>query len=1265
MTRTILSFAIAFLSMTVLAEDTLRLHRQIDGYVTREVSRGDSSFFLQIHFDGAQYSLENPQLPLFYDRVPVNPFTHVMQVILTDPVYGIPDGNVTGLPGLSGLNENIVPEYILSYDRKAPYLVYWFAPFRINPYNAQPEWLLSFSLEVIIAEQETREPAAVFEYAETSVLSAGEWFKLAVRQDGIHKITYADLQAMGLDPGTVDPANIRIYGNGGGMLPESLDLKRDDDLMENAIFVSGEEDGKFDQVDYILFYGQSPHRWKWDPGSQHFNHIQNIYSDVTAYFLTTSMGPGKRVAAGGQSSLPVTVSVGKFTDHAYHERDRFNLINAGRAWYGEVFDLKTTYDTNFVFPDIDLTSEAYFKAYVAGKSTMTSTFRFYEGSSLIMTGAVNGIPGSSDTYARNYVGSTQFLPSSQNLTIRVEYQKPTSSSTGWLNYFELNVIRNLRFTGPQMAFRAPQAVAPGSVGEFTLSNAGSAVRIWDVTDPANAVRIQADVNGSSQVFRVAHDTLKEFIAWDGQGFGTAEFLGRVENQDLHSMKVPDMVIVSHERFLDQAERLAQFHRDTDDLDVEVVEVGKIYNEFSSGTQDVSAIRNMMKMLMDKSSDENGLRYLLLFGDASFDYKDRIRNNTNFVPTWQAEESLTIVYSIASDDYYGFLDGPGDNLLDIGIGRLPVETPEQARDAVDKIIHYATNTDVVMQDWRNVITFVADDEDANLHLNQAEEMALFLDTNYGSYNVDKIYVDAFPQLATAGGQRTPEVNRAINSSISKGTLVMNFTGHGGEVGWGHERFLEISDINSWKNQDRLPIFITATCEFSRYDDPERLSAGEMVFRNPKGGAIAMFTTARATFGGSNFNLNKVLFEVMFEKEDGENYRFGDLIRISKNKNGVNDNDKKFILLGDPALKLAYPKYNVKVDSVNGYPVTIEPDTLRALSTVVVTGEVTDEAGARLENFHGTLHSIVFDKPSVITTLNTDETSRPAAFELQNNTLYKGKAQVENGMFSFSFIVPKDIAYNYGFGKISFYASNEQIDAHGYYRNLIIGGFDPDAGTDEEGPEVQLFMNDEMFQSGGITDENPVMLAFVSDESGINTVGSGIGHDIVAVLDGNTDKPIILNDYYEAELDSYTRGTITYPFFDLSPGLHTLSLKVWDVFNNSGEAYLEFFVNPSGEFLVEHLYNYPNPFNQGTSFIFDHNQPETEFDVTVRIFNLVGQTVKNFETRMQPNGYRSTPIYWDGNDDSGGRIAKGAYIYRLTVRDDLGRVIEQSGKLIKTD
>jgi hypothetical protein len=1261
MRKTGLAVAFALVSLCLLAGEE-SYHRNIAWKAPEQIRINDTEVLYRVYFTGAVYRDAFPGIPYYSEAIPLPGATSCISVSVENAVFDVAPEGFGEIEGADRLQPEIEASALISYDRKMPVAVCSFVPARINPYNGQYEVLLSFDLKIQIPGEDGSKRSLKAAYASNSVLASGDWYKIAVVSTGIYRITYNDLVGMGISPSAIDPRNIRLYGNGGGMLPESLAEFRHDDLAENSIIVAGEGDGSFDQQDYILFYGESPHAWKYQVFSQAFNHEQNIYSDSTYYFLTTDLGPGKRIEDIPAVTEPPNTFVSKFTDYAYHETDLFNLANIGRVWYGEVFDVTTTYDFNFNFPGLDLSSPVYFRAYVAAKSEVATSFKFLNGDEQIMSASISGIPASANTYARPYLGSDWFAAASENINIRIAYQKMISSSIAWLNYFELNAVRNLAFSGSQMSFRDPASAGPGVIAEFTLRDAAQNVQIWKVTDPVNVQLVNAVQSGNNKIFRAAQDTLQEFIAFNGSSYYNISFSGKVENQNLHGAGPKDMIIITHPLFREQAERLAEFHAEKDGFTVLVTDIGDVYNEFSSGAPDVTAIRNFMKYLYDTAPTGEEPGYLLLIGDASFDYKDRIENNSNFVPTWEDDESLIVVYSIASDDYYGFLDGPGDNMLDIGIGRLPVQTAEQAEVAVSKIIHYAENASAVMKEWRNFVAFVADDEDGNLHLRQAEEMAAFIDTNYSVYNIDKIYVDAFPQVSTPGGQRAPDVNRAINNRIDKGCLVMNYTGHGGEVGWGHERFLENSDINSWTNYDRMPIFITATCEFSRYDDPERVSAGEYAFLNPNGGAIAMFTTARATFGGSNFNLNTSLFDYMFEETNGEYYRFGDLIRLSKNQGGgVDGNDKKFILLGDPALHLAYPMNEVVTTRINGEDITEAPDTLQALSKITIEGEVLSPVH-RVTGFNGTIYPVVYDKPSKVTTLASDPTSYQNTFDLQNNILYKGKAQVSDGKFSFTFIVPKDIAYQYGFGKISYYAANEEEDAHGFYRNILVGGLDQSAKPDVSGPSMELYMNDKYFVFGGITDENPDMLAFVSDSSGINTVGTGIGHDIVAILDGDSDKPIILNDFYESELDSYTSGTIRYPFHDLEEGLHTISLKVWDVFNNSADGYIEFNVISSGSFIINDLMNYPNPFTEGTSFVFSHNQAEGRLDVNIHIYNLNGQIVKTFKTSITPSGYRSEPIYWDGSDDYGYPLAKGMYLYRINVSNESNQKSSKTGKLI---
>jgi hypothetical protein len=693
---------------------------------------------------------------------------------------------------------------------------------------------------------------------------------------------------------------------------------------------------------------------------------------------------------------------------------------------------------------------------------------------------------------------------------------------------------------------------------------------------------------------------------------------------------------------------------------------EVYNEFSSGAQDITAIKDLMRMFYERGNEGTPtLKYLLLFGDASYDYKNRIESNTNFVPTFESVQSLHYINSYASDDYFGFLD-PDEgvanaDLLDIGIGRFVVSTPEEAKNAVDKVIHYATSPQS-MGNWRNVITFVGDDEDWNSHMTQANQLATFMDTAYPNYNVDKIYIDAYKQQTTAGGQRYPEVNEAINSSIEKGTLIMNYTGHGGEVGWALERILEVQDIQSWTNFDALSVFVTATCEFARYDDPERISAGEYVFLNPNGGGISLFTTARATFGGSNLSLNKGFYKYAFEEVNGEHYTMGDLIRLAKLESTSSTNDKKFVLLGDPALKMSYPDYHVLTTGIYNTKEGTETDTLRALSEITIEGTINDDDGTLLSNYNGQLHSIVYDKESDVTTRGQDATSPPYTFQLRKNIIYKGVTTVIDGKFSFSFIVPKDIAYNYGTGKISYYAQNESFDAHGHNLEITIGGSNNNSLVDTQGPIIELYMNDTTFKYGDFTNQNPVLYARIYDESGINTVGNSIGHDITAILDDESNKPYILNDFYESNIKGFQSGELNYPFSNLDPGEHEVKLRVWDVFNNSSEASLKFVVVDKEQLLISNAYNRPNPFSTDTWFEYNHNQANETVDVRIEIFDLNGRLVTTLQQNNTSSGFYPSPIRWDGTSSAGNRLPGGIYVYRIQLHDGNGQSAFATKKIV---
>ena len=920
------------------------------------------------------------------------------------------------------------------------------------------------------------------------------------------------------------------------------------------------------------------------------------------------------------------------------------------------------------------------RSIAATNNTFTTTAN---GNQLLSS--VGSVGNDYTEFAKGSNDTISFYSSSSTVNVSITFNNTSSSSIGWLNYIEINAIRALKMTTNQMLFREISSIGQNNITEFTLSNASSSLKIWDVTDFTEPKEIGNTLNGSNLIIRVGTDSLREFIAHNGNYYYSTTFIEKIPNQNLHATAQKNMIIVSHPDFIAQANRLAEYHRNEDGLSVLVVEPKTIYNEFSSGIQDICGIRDFVKMFYDRAgTDASKLpKYLLLFGDGSYDNKNRLSYNTNYILTFQSRSSLQPTSSYVTDDFYGLMDDnegfAANGNLDIGIGRFPVKSIEEAKNMVDKVIRYTSNGTSLGQssgcnnftsaipnlgDWRNVVCFIADDEDGNTHINDAEKLARYLDTAHQVYNIDKIYFDAYHQISTPGGQRYPEVKEAINKRVEKGALLIDYVGHGGEVGWSHEGVLEVPDINSWTNKNNMPVFFTATCEFSRFDDPNRTSAGELVFLNPEGGAIAMFTTTRLAYSNTNYLLNHYFFRNAFKKVNGEYPRMGDLICKSKVESGSPKSNRNFVLLGDPALQMAYPESSCFTTHINGISVSTVsvPDTLKALGKVTISGYVGDENGIKKQDFNGVLYPTVYDKGAIFTTLANDPASYPKNFKLQKNQLYKGKASIVKGDFSFSFIVPKDIAYQFGFGKISYYAANDETDANGYFSNVVIGGSSDNPIVDNTGPEIQIYMNDDNFVFGGTTDENPLLLCYVSDSNGINTVGNGIGHDIVATLDANTEKSIVLNDYYEANLDSYTNGKIRYPFNDLDVGTHNLKLKVWDVMNNSSEAYTEFVVSKSAELALKHVLNYPNPFTTKTSFYFEHNQPCVKLDVQIQIFTVSGKLLKTIDEIAFCNGYRAEPINWDGKDDYGDRIGRGIYIYKLRVKTNDNKYSEKIEKLV---
>lgn len=1153
--------------------------------------------------------------------------------------------------------------------------------------NGQVHRIISFEVIHQKGTNGSAKPIAK-DFLSNSVLApgSGDWYKIAVTADGFYKIDYQFLLDLGIDVENLNPQHVNIFGNGDGLLPKLNSAPRTDDLAKNAIQIIGESDGSFDEGDYILFYGWGPHRW-YANDTIDFYQERHVYSDVSCYFINiNSSETPLRVESVFNSPSPITHTVINYSVYDVYEKDILNLVGGGSRWYGELFDEGPGLTRTFAFniPDIDPSTPANFEVSLASSaknSSGTAQRYLVNGTELFASTLPSGTDFGRSTNSFELTNPSAVMP------LQIQITRNSPDVLTYLDKITLNARRALRFYGTQLQFRDLNVIGVGNVAEYQIQNVPQNGFVWEITNRHVPWLVNGTNSAGTFSFTSNADSLRTYAISNGSDFGTPTRMGRVQSQNLHALAQADYLIVTHPNFVSAAERLANLHRDNG-LIVHVVSTEQIYNEFSSGMQDATAIRTFAKMFYDRGATEPGpqLKYLCLFGDGTYDPKNRVANNNNFVPTFQFDQGNFLesyIFMMPADDYYGILDDNeainASDLTDIFVGRMLVSDLQMAKELVDKVEHYMRNGSSIYStantncsndeysstfgDWRTTYVLIADDEENNYFLNfDVEPQYEYVSDTLPEMNCIKIYQDAYPQVTTAGGERYPEVNEAIDSRMERGALVVNYVGHGGEVGLAEERVVTIPMIQDWRNIDVMPLMVSATCEFTKFDDPSRISAGEWASLNPYGAAIALMTTTRSVFFGTNTNIGLSFIREVFQRDANLRPRtFGEIITRTKNEVGGN-NKRSFTLIGDPALRLALPNFSVVTDSINGQTPALLTDTIKALSKVTVKGHVRDFNNQLISGFNGVLYPTVFDKPRTQTTLSNDAGSPARDFETHTNKVYSGKASVINGQFEFTFIVPKDINYAIDFGKISYYAENGTTDAFGFDTSFLIGGLDPNGIVDSEGPTIDLYINNENFVSGGITDETPILIADVFDENGVNTVGNGVGHDIVAVLDGETANPIVLNDFYTADLDSYQSGQIRYNFSALEPGPHTLSLKVWDVNNNSAERSLEFVVQEQEEVVLEHLLNYPNPFTTRTEFFFEHNQVCSQLDVQIQILTVAGNLVKTINETVQTQGFRTEGIPWNGLDDFGDQLAKGVYIYRLKVRTADGTVAEKTEKLV---
>ncbi|MEM6843471.1 MAG: type IX secretion system sortase PorU [Bacteroidota bacterium] len=1115
---------------------------------------------------------------------------------------------------------------------------------------------------------------------DASVLAEGSWYKFTVTEDGLYRLSGSQLSAHGIDASSVSAKNIRMFGQGGDMLPQSLTEPRFTDLPEIAIWVEDGGDDRLDADDYLLFYGQSPHNLHFEPDSeQNLRAVyqKNLYSDTAYYFLTLSNTPGKRIQPAATIDNPTWVT-DYYQDVWVHEREQYNLLQtywqggSGREWYGE--ELAAGVPEDISFPEGNWRTEQPLRIHtqVVGRSESSANVQVAVNGSPV--GEISLEPILSGTYTQKGKISQATFSLSPNSSTSTEVALTLNGSQAKANVDQI-IIEGARSliipSDSSICFRNLESVNYPST-QFRL-NAAQTPAIWNVTNPQEPTQLSvASVNGQWAFVATTGDTLEEFVAGTPADFPEPRFAGTVANQNLKGNEVPNLLIVTHEDLLPEAQRLADFRRTYNQISVQVVSNQQVYNEFSSGAQDITALRNYLKYLYDRQPGQ--LQAVLLFGKGSYDYKNYTDNNTNLVPIYQSRNSVHPIYSYASDDYYGFLEDSegdwtesfaGDHTLDIGVGRLPVKNAAEAKTVVDKLIHYQTS-EATFGQWRNQVIFVADDGDNDKHQRDAEQLAKFVDTAYVPFSIQKIYTDAFEQEQLPNTEIAPAVSQEIENVIKRGALIINYTGHGSENQWAQERILTTSMINGFRNYDRLPFFVTATCEFGRHDSPREISGAEQLIISDEGGAIGLVTTSRPVFSNSNFLLNRAFYNQVFRREDGRPLTLGEIFRRTKNDGLNGPVNRNFSLLGDPSMVLAYPEAQVTIDRLAVRQTNnqlVDTDTLRALDFVELAGTVVSPATQQvLTNFSGTVAVEVLDKSTFRRTQGNEGTFMQ--FEERNSVIHRGKARVIDGQFTLNFVVPKNIVYQTGSGKITAYASGSLVeaaaDAHGASVDFIVGGSRRSVVGDGKPPDIQLFMDDTTFVDGGLTGNNSLLLARLNDENGISISPSGLGQTVTAELfyeETSESRTFTLNDFYEADIDDFQSGWVRYPVEGLEAGNYRLSLQAWDTYNNPGMSELSFRVGEDGKLWVSDFYNYPNPFSEETRFVLDHNQPGTVLDVTIQIYNSQGELVHQMQSSQGDAVTRLNNLLWDGRTTAGVKLPSGLYYANISIQDIDSNTVEQ--------
>lgn len=1111
--------------------------------------------------------------------------------------------------------------------------------------------------------------------AQSVPFSQGKWVKIAVSKQGFYQVTGSQLKTWGL---TVPFASsqLQLFNLNTANLVEKVTANMGVGLNENAIEVQDGGDGQFDNQDYFLFYSQGNIQWKWNGVEQLFEHSKNAHGDSVYYFITLGKA-GKRIQKSNSDKI-ANATTDIFDERWVMEKDTINILNSGQIWWGPAMGLgagkQAKITTALNMEGLVNPSDLIFKLNYAAATTATAAnFDLSLNDQKLRTTVVAPISGYIYDDAANVVLDTFRIPLSNNLmnsnlitaNLSVGYSSANTNSTGWINYITLQAKRKLGFYGgaKSLGFRNTSLTGTGKIIQYQIKDADASVKIWEVTQPENPVEMIPNFQNGVATFIQNTDSLREFFGVNKLGYETPSLveLLNIDYPSLLNTPAADYIIITASNYLKAADSLAKFHTMHHGLATFVTTTGRVFNEFSGGQPSPIGIRNYIKYIYDKAKKNNTItpKYLLLLGIGNFDYK-KIDNQTQ-VPSYESLISNAVLSSYATDDFFAILkegediNSPqGIQALALSVGRLPVKNGADADVTVKKLMQYQNENNLGA--WRNQLTWVADDGDYNLHLDHAEEISTGLKLNQPKWNQKKIYLDFFPAINSSAGNTYPLANNMIKQMVNNGTLILNYTGHGNYTRLAEEAVITQNEIMQWDNAGKLPLMITASCDFAPFDQPKIAPIGfDALVKNEKG-IIGLVAASRLVFAFNNKEINDEFVQQLLVPDKSGNYKsIGAALQNAKSnywkKGSDYTNAFKFNLMGDPALQLAKPSYGVNIERIN-QKIFKEKDTLKAGGKYQVAGTIKAN-GNLLTNFDGLMEFTLFDIPKKQKTLANISSSIPVSITTQDNILFKGNAIVTKGLFSVDFILPKEVAINQGVLRMQLYATNSAgtKDAIGIYDSLFVNAYSENISTDTTGPIFEkVYINDTLNQYKQKTWMNANANLYISlkDSSGIQTSGNSLGHDISLVIDGETQSPLILNNYYTADVNTYQSGKIKYALPTLSEGPHQFIIKAWDLIGNSNKDTINVIVPNSRILAVKNLINYPNPVGSSTRFSFEISQlkdANKSLVYTIEIYNYLGikQLTKTFEGPLQNRVVLSNVI-------EVGTLPAGTYFYKLIVKDD---------------